>query len=69
MAGAALDVYAEEPLTGGPLTEMAEIVLTPHLGASTVEAQNKAGLHVAESVVAGLAGEPVMAAVNRVVSG
>ena len=66
VAGAALDVYAEEPVTGGPLIELREIVLTPHLGASTVEAQNKAGLHVAESVVAGLAGEPVMAAVNRV---
>ena len=65
VAGAALDVYAEEPMTGGPLTELPEVVLTPHLGASTVEAQNKAGLHVAESVVAGLAGEPVMAAVNR----
>lgn len=66
VAGAALDVYAEEPMTGGPLTELPEVVLTPHLGASTVEAQNKAGLHVAESVVAGLAGEPVMAAVNSV---
>ena len=69
VAGAALDVYAEEPMTGGPLTELPEVVLTPHLGASTVEAQNKAGLHVAESVVAGLAGEKVMAAVNSVVSG
>ena len=66
VAGAALDVYAEEPMTGGPLTELPEVVLTPHLGASTVEAQYKAGLHVAESVAAGLAGEPVMAAVNRV---
>lgn len=66
VAGAALDVYAEEPMTCGPLTELPEVVLTPHLGASTVEAQNKAGLHVAEAVVAGLAGEPVMAAVNRV---
>jgi len=69
VAGAALDVYAEEPMTGGPLTEVPEVVLTPHLGASTIEAQNKAGLHVAESVVAGLAGEPVMAAVNRVAGG
>ena len=65
VAGAALDVFAEEPLTGGPLVELPQVVLTPHLGASTVEAQNKAGLHVAESVVAGLAGEPVMAAVNN----
>ena len=64
VAGAALDVYAEEPLTGGPLVELPQVVLTPHLGASTVEAQDKAGLHVAESVVAGLAGERPMAAVN-----
>ena len=69
VAGAALDVYAEEPMTSGPLTELPEVVLTPHLGASTVEAQYKAGLHVAESVVAGLAGEPVAAAVNRVAGG
>ena len=65
VAGAALDVYADEPMTSGPLTELPEVVLTPHLGASTVEAQNKAGLHVAEGVVAGLAGQPVMAAVNK----
>ena len=69
VGGAALDVYAEEPMTGGLLTEVPEIVLTPHLGASTVEAQYKAGRHVAESVAAGLAGEPVMAAVNRVAGG
>ncbi len=65
VAGAALDVYAEEPMIGGPLAEMPEVVLTPHLGASTVEAQNKAGLHVAEAVVAGLSGAPVPAAVNK----
>ncbi len=66
VAGAALDVFSEEPLQGGPLIELPEVVLTPHLGASTVEAQHKAGLHVAQSVVGGLAGEPVMAAVNRI---
>ena len=65
VAGAALDVFADEPLTGGPLVELPQVVLTPHLGASTVEAQDKAGLHVAESVVAGLSGESVMAAVNK----
>ena len=66
VAGAALDVFATEPMVGGPLVELPQVVLTPHLGASTIEAQNKAGLHVAESVVAGLWGEPVKAAVNRV---
>lgn len=66
VAGAALDVYATEPLVGGPLVELPQVVLTPHLGASTAEAQHKAGLHVAESVAAGLMGEPVPVAVNRV---
>lgn len=66
VAGAALDVFATEPLVGGPLVELPQVVLTPHLGASTAEAQYKAGLHIAESVVAGLMGEPVPAAVNRV---
>lgn len=66
VAGAALDVFATEPLVGGPLVELPQVVLTPHLGASTAEAQDKAGLHIAQSVVAGLMGEPVPAAVNRV---
>ena len=66
VAGAALDVFATEPLVGGPLVDLPQVVLTPHLGASTVEAQNKAGLHVAQSVMAGLEGEPVPNAVNRV---
>lgn len=66
VAGAALDVFATEPLVGGPLVELPQVVLTPHLGASTAEAQDKAGLHVAEAVVAGLMGEPVPSAVNRV---
>ncbi len=66
VAGAALDVFATEPLVGGPLVELPQVVLTPHLGASTAEAQDKAGLHVAESVAAGLMGEPVPAALNRV---
>lgn len=66
VAGAALDVFATEPLVGGPLVELPQVVLTPHLGASTTEAQDRAGLHVAESVVAALMGEPVPSAVNRV---
>lgn len=68
VAGAALDVYAEEPMTSGPLLELPEVVLTPHLGASTAEAQKKAGLHVGEAVAAGLEGKQVMAAVNKPLS-
>lgn len=64
-AGAALDVYAEEPLTGGPLVNLPQVVLTPHLGASTAEAQDKAGLHAAEAVTAALAGRPTPTAVNQ----
>lgn len=66
VAGAALDVFATEPLVGGPLVDLPQVVLTPHLGASTAEAQHKAGLHVAESVLAGVMGEPVPNAVNRI---
>lgn len=64
VAGAALDVYAHEPLTDSPLFELDQVVLTPHLGASTAEAQDKAGTQVAEAVAAALAGELVMSAVN-----
>ncbi len=64
VAGAALDVFAHEPLTESPLFELPQVVLTPHLGASTTEAQDKAGIHVAEAVKAALAGELVMSAVN-----
>ena len=65
VAGAALDVYADEPLSGGPLVELPQVVLTPHLGASTVEAQDKAALQVAEAVAAGLFGRPVPTALNN----
>ncbi len=64
VAGAALDVFATEPLTDSPLFEFPQVVLTPHLGASTAEAQDKAGTQVAEAVAAALAGELVMSAVN-----
>ena len=64
VAGAALDVFAEEPPGPGPLQEMPGVVLTPHLGASTREAQDKAGIDVAEAVVQALRGELVMSAVN-----
>ncbi|HSL27318.1 MAG TPA: phosphoglycerate dehydrogenase [Acidimicrobiia bacterium] len=64
VAGAALDVFAHEPLTESPLFELPQVVLTPHLGASTVEAQDKAGTQVAEAVAAALRGELVLSAVN-----
>ena len=64
VAGAALDVFATEPLTDSALFGLDEVVLTPHLGASTQEAQDKAGTDVAASVVDALAGELVMTAVN-----
>ena len=64
VAGAGLDVYETEPLTESPLFELPEVVLTPHLGASTAEAQDKAGTDVANSVVAALRGDLVPSAVN-----
>ena len=63
VAGAALDVYAKEPYEG-PLTEHPKIVVTPHLAASTGEAQDRAGTDVAEQVAAALAGGLVTNAVN-----
>jgi D-3-phosphoglycerate dehydrogenase len=63
VAGAALDVYTKEPYTG-PLTQYPEIVVTPHLAASTGEAQDRAGTDVAEQVAAALEGELVTNAVN-----
>ncbi|MBM3566425.1 MAG: phosphoglycerate dehydrogenase [Alphaproteobacteria bacterium] len=50
VAGAALDVFAEEPATNNPLFGMARMVATPHLGASTTEAQEKVALQVAEQM-------------------
>ena len=64
VAGAALDVYPQEPITGHPLFGMPGVVVTPHLGASTVEAQDRAGIQTAEQVVAALTGAPVTHAVN-----
>ncbi|MCJ7725717.1 MAG: phosphoglycerate dehydrogenase [Acidimicrobiia bacterium] len=64
VAGAALDVFATEPMTESPLFELAEVVVTPHLGASTVEAQDKAGMAVAEAVIEALRGALVPSAVN-----
>jgi D-3-phosphoglycerate dehydrogenase len=64
VAGAGLDVYAKEPCTDSPLFEFDQVVATPHLGASTDEAQEKAGIAVARSVRLALAGELVPDAVN-----
>lgn len=64
VAGAALDVFTKEPPTGSPLFELPSVVVTPHLGASTGEAQDKAGVTIAEQVLLALAGDFVPYAVN-----
>lgn len=64
VAAAGLDVFAHEPALDSPLLALDNVVATPHLGASTAEAQEKAGLSVARSVVLALAGELVPDAVN-----
>jgi len=68
VAGAALDVYPDEPLTqaGNPFLGMQNVVLTPHLGASTVEAQIGVAIEAAKGVIAALNGEFVKNAVNKV---
>jgi D-3-phosphoglycerate dehydrogenase len=64
LAGAGLDVFVKEPCTDSPLFELDTVVATPHLGASTDEAQERAGVSVAKSVRLALAGELVPDAVN-----
>ena len=64
LGGAALDVFTVEPTTDSPLFEFENVVVTPHLGASTKEAQDKAGTTVAEMVRLALKGEFVPYAVN-----
>jgi D-3-phosphoglycerate dehydrogenase / 2-oxoglutarate reductase len=64
VAGAGIDVYAKEPCTDSPLFSFDNVVVTPHLGASTAEAQEKAGTQVARSVRLALDGEFVPDAVN-----
>jgi D-3-phosphoglycerate dehydrogenase len=64
VAGAGLDVYATEPCTDSPLFGFDSVVVAPHLGASTVEAQDKAGIAVARSVRLALEGDFVPDAVN-----
>jgi D-3-phosphoglycerate dehydrogenase / 2-oxoglutarate reductase len=64
VAGAGIDVYVKEPCTDSPLFALDNVVMTPHLGASTHEAQEKAGTQVVRSVRLALAGEFVPDAVN-----
>ena len=64
VAGAGIDVFATEPTTESPLFEHESVVVTPHLGASTDEAQEKAGVSVARSVRLALGGDLVPDAVN-----
>jgi D-3-phosphoglycerate dehydrogenase len=64
LGGAALDVFVEEPAVDHPLFHFDDVVVTPHLGASTVEAQDKAGTTIAEMVSLALKGEFVPYAVN-----
>jgi D-3-phosphoglycerate dehydrogenase len=64
IAGAAIDVFSSEPMVSSPLFGLPSVVVTPHLGASTKEAQDKAGISIAEQVELALAGEFVPYAVN-----
>jgi D-3-phosphoglycerate dehydrogenase / 2-oxoglutarate reductase len=64
VSGAALDVFRSEPITDHPLFGYPNVIVTPHLGASTAEATDRAGYQAAEQVVAALQGGSVTTAVN-----
>jgi D-3-phosphoglycerate dehydrogenase len=64
VAGAAVDVFTEEPATANPLIQAPNLVTTPHLGASTAEAQERVAVDVAVQIAAVLRGEPAQYAVN-----
>ncbi len=64
VAGAALDVFRSEPVTESPFLGRPNVIVTPHLGASTAEATDRAGFQAAEQVVAALTGGAVTTAVN-----
>ena len=66
VAGAALDVFENEPPQENQLLELGEVIVTPHLGASTKEAQKAAALIIAEEVITALKNEPVKNALNMV---
>jgi D-3-phosphoglycerate dehydrogenase len=65
LGGAAIDVFEHEPVGDSPLLSAPNTVLTPHLGASTAEAQDRASLEVVEGVLDVLAGRPATYQVNR----
>jgi D-3-phosphoglycerate dehydrogenase len=64
VAGAALDVFRTEPITDHPLFGYPNVIVTPHLGASTAEANDRAGYQAAEQIVAALQGGSVTTAIN-----
>lgn len=64
VGGAGIDVFVAEPTTASPLFELPNVVVTPHLGASTAEAQDRAGTDVARSTLLALRGDFVPDAVN-----
>lgn len=64
IAGAAIDVFEKEPCTDSPLLELDQVIVTPHLGASTIEAQINVAIDVAEDIVRFLGGKPAAHAVN-----
>ncbi len=68
IAGAAVDVFSSEPTTESPLFGLPGVIVTPHLGASTAEAQDKAGVTIAEQVILALHGDFVPFAVNLAAS-
>ncbi len=65
IAGAALDVFEDEPATDSPLLELDNFLALPHLGASTTEAQEHVAIEVAQQVINALRGKPVANAVNQ----
>ncbi len=64
IAGAAIDVYEKEPCTESPMHGLDNIILTPHLGANTKEAQDRAGIQISEFIMDGLEGRMVSTALN-----
>ena len=65
LAGAAIDVFAEEPVSpDSPLLDIEDIIVTPHLGASTEAAQENVATSIADQILSAFRGEPVMNALN-----